>query len=32
MGYTNVKDYPEGRQDWIRHDLPYEEGGRKQED
>ncbi len=24
MGYTDVKDYPGGKQDWVRHDLPYE--------
>ncbi len=32
MGYTDVKDYPGGKQDWIRHDLPYEGTSREQED
>jgi rhodanese-related sulfurtransferase len=25
MGYTSVRDYPEGKQGWIQADLPYEE-------
>lgn len=24
MGYTNVRDYVGGKQDWIRHGLPAE--------
>ena len=24
MGYMDVKDYPGGKQDWIRNGLPYE--------
>ncbi|CAN5688418.1 hypothetical protein BH24ACT22_BH24ACT22_20340 [soil metagenome] len=32
MGYTYVKDYAGGKQDWIRHDLPYEGAGNEQED
>lgn len=31
MGYTDVREYPGGKQDWVRHDLPYE-GTSSQED
>jgi len=24
MGYTNVRDYAEGKEDWIRAGLPME--------
>ena len=26
MGYTNVKDYEEGKSDWIAAGLPVEKG------
>jgi rhodanese-related sulfurtransferase len=26
MGYTNVRDYAEGKQDWIDAGLPVETG------
>ena len=32
MGYTNVKDYAGGKQDWLRHDLPYEGTSNDQEE
>ena len=32
MGYTDVKDYPGGKQDWVRHDLPYEGTSSNQEE
>ncbi len=25
-GYTNVRDYPEGKRGWISAGLPYESG------
>lgn len=25
MGYTDVKEYPGGKQDWVRNDLPYQD-------
>ena len=32
MNYTDVKDYAGGKQDWIRHDLPYEGTDKDQEE
>lgn len=32
MGYTDVKDYVGGKQDWVRHDLPYEGTSSEQEE
>ncbi len=29
MGYTNVKDYEEGKSDWIGAGLPTENGASK---
>jgi hypothetical protein len=27
MGYTNVKEYPGGKSDWVEADLPVEADG-----
>ena len=29
MGYTNVRDYAEGKQDWIEAGLEMESGDRR---
>ena len=32
MGYTNVKDYAGGKQDWLRHGLPHKGTGNDKEE